>query len=71
MATATVPQQFAVIPLSFTDALKQGWRITAESSRPSRGRRVGSVTLQKDDRQIAVGYFADADGYRFGSPQAL
>lgn len=58
-------------PRNFVEALTEGWSITTESSRLARGKRCGSVTLEKNGSRIAVVYFADRDGYRFGSPQAL
>jgi hypothetical protein len=73
VATAMVTQQSerAAIPRSFYEALKQGWRIVREKSKSIPGNRCGSVTLELDSRRMSVFYFADKDGYRFGSPKVL
>jgi hypothetical protein len=68
MATATVPQQqSAVIPSSFTEALENGWTVLSEVSKEARGKRCGSVVLAKDGRRVSVFFFANADGYHFGT----
>jgi hypothetical protein len=72
MATATVAQsEPAAIPRCLSEAIKQGWRIVAEKSKSTPGMRCGSVTLELDNRRVSVFYFADKDGYHFGSLKAL
>jgi hypothetical protein len=76
VATATVARTVAhsgpgSIPHSFSEALKQGWQIVAEKSKSIPGNRCGSVTLELDNRRVSMFYFADKDGYRFGSIKAL
>ena len=76
MATATVVRtaQYSeptAIPRSVTEALKQGWHIITDRSKSARGVRCGSLTLAKNERRVSVFYFANKDGYRFGSIKVL
>jgi hypothetical protein len=73
MASATLARQSipTAVPRSFSEALKQDWRIVAENSKSIHGMRCGCITLELDNRHISVFYFADKDGYRFGSVKVL
>jgi hypothetical protein len=73
MATATLARQSIspAIPRSFSEAIKQGWRIIAEKSKTIRGNRRGSVTLELDNRRVSVFYIADRNGYHFGQIKAV
>ncbi len=74
MATQTVSPvvQFQQpIPRNFVEALTQGWRLVGEKSKSRGAHRCGTATLERDGRRILVSYFADRDGYRFGSVKVL
>ena len=76
MATATAAKAIQLsehtsIPCSFTEALKQGWRIISDKSKSARGMRCGSLTLALNGRRVSVFYVGDKDGYGFGSVKAV
>lgn len=71
MATALKVPQLAPIPETFVDALRKGWRVVGEQSKLRGAYRCGTVTLEKGDCCVSVSYFADGDGYHFGSPKAV
>lgn len=70
MATA-IRQQSAAIPGSFLEALKQGWRVVGEQSKLRGSYRYGTVTLEQNGCRVSVAFFADREGYHFGSVKVL
>lgn len=62
----------ARLPVTFTEALKSGYRVIGESSLEiESGERIGMLHLKNGSRpELLVSYQADARvGYRFSKPQ--